>query len=240
MLRVAGAGDAVEAAAGAAVQAVGRLALAVEMDQEPVGARRRPGFLDAERLHRTDLHRLEAVAATCERGRDPVIGHYRRDHVLAEIVFLEYELDQMRAPCEQAEKEPALRVAMDSRRIARQIARNHLAPGDAVAGEREAAETMRPALGEKKTRPVPGDSDSIGIRQFAQQHARIVERRAADDQPSVAALLHDVVPPLVRTAARAALDGEDAAVRRGSDRQQPGKAATVVGFEPAWYRLRRI
>src|SRR5258708_4699398 len=133
-----------------------------------------------------------------------------------------------------------LGVAMDPRWIARQVARDHLAPGDAVAGEREAAETMRPALGEEKARPVLGDRDSIGIRQIAQQDARIVERRAADDQPSVAALLHDVMPPLLRTAAHAALDGEDAAVRRGSDRQQPGKAAILCRFEPAWYRLRRI
>ena len=125
----------------------------------------------------------------------------------------------MRAPREQAEKKSALRVAMDPRRVARQITGDHLALSDAVTGERETAQTMGPALGEKKALPVRGDRDPVGIGQIAQQHARIVERRPADDQPSVAALLHQVMPPLLRTAAGAAFDREDAAVRRGGDRQ---------------------
>ena len=119
VLGVAGAGDAVEAAAGAAVQAVDRLALAVEMDEQAIGTRRRPRFLDAERLDRADLHRLKTIAAAGKGRRDPVVGRHGRDHLLAEIIFLEHELDQVGAPREQAEEKAALRVAMQTRRDSR-------------------------------------------------------------------------------------------------------------------------
>src|SRR5581483_4888069 len=148
VLRVAGGGNTVEAAAGPAVQAVGRVAVSVKMDQKAVGARRCPGFLNAERFHAPDLHRLKTIAAASQGRRNPVVGRHGLDHLFAEIVFLEHKLDQMRPACEHPKKEAAMSIKMQPGGIARQIARHDLAWPDATIGQRKAAQPVRPGFTE--------------------------------------------------------------------------------------------
>src|ERR1700680_5143134 len=103
---VARGGDAVMPPADPAMQAFQRFSILIDADQQPVGARRRPGLLDPERLDRAELHRLVAMTAGGERGRNPEAGRDGLHHVLAEIILAQHELDQMRAHGEDAEPEP--------------------------------------------------------------------------------------------------------------------------------------
>src|SRR5258708_26804016 len=59
--RVARGGDAVMPPADPAMQAFDRFAILIDADQQPVGARRRPGLLDPKRLDRAELHPLLAL-----------------------------------------------------------------------------------------------------------------------------------------------------------------------------------
>ena len=124
----------VEAAAGAAVDGGGRLAIGIEMHQQAVGARRRPGFLDTERLHAADLHRLETVGATGIGRRHPIVRRHGGDHLVAEIVLLQDEFDQMGAAGEDTEVEAAAAIGMQPRGITRQVAQNGLRPRRVIAG----------------------------------------------------------------------------------------------------------
>src|SRR3984893_14088366 len=80
---VARGGDAVMPPADPAMQAFHRFAILIDADQQPVGARRRPGLLDPERLDRAELHRLVAMTAGGERGRDSEAGGGGVHHLLA-------------------------------------------------------------------------------------------------------------------------------------------------------------
>ena len=97
------------------MQGFDHFAVGIEPRQQPVGARRRPGLLDAERLDGAELHRLEAIAAGGERGRDPEVRRDGPHHLVAEIVLAQHEFDQMRAHGEETEPEAAVARCEPSR-----------------------------------------------------------------------------------------------------------------------------
>jgi hypothetical protein len=109
------------------------------MDEQAIGARRRPGFLDAEGFHAADLHRLQTIAAPRIGRRDPIIFRHARDHLLAKIVLLEDEFDQMGAAGKDAEIEPVAAVAVQTRGIAGQVAQHDFSLCNAVLRQRHAA-----------------------------------------------------------------------------------------------------
>src|SRR5262249_54049114 len=144
--RRAGAGDAMEAAAGAAVNAVYSLAVGIEMHQQAVRAWRRPRLLDAERLDLAHLHGLQTIARRGIGRRDPELGRHACNHLLAEIVLLEHELDQVRASGEKSEIEAAAAIGMQARGITGHVLHDDLRAGRAVPIDRQSADAMRPAL----------------------------------------------------------------------------------------------
>ena len=72
---------------------------------------------------------------------------------------------------------------------------------------------MRPRLSEPQLFSIGGDRNAVRVGQVAEQHLGVVERRTAGDEPSVAALLHQVMTPLAGLPSGAAFDDEDAAIR---------------------------
>src|SRR5437762_2757467 len=96
------AGDAMARAVCPAMEAHGRLQGLVEADDQAVGPRRRPGFVDAHRAHAAILQGLEDTAAGRERRRDPELAFDLAHHVGAIIVLQQHEFDQPVSRCEQA------------------------------------------------------------------------------------------------------------------------------------------
>ncbi len=210
------------------MQAFDRFAAAIEARDQTIGARRSPGFLDAELLDAADLGRLAIVETAVQRRTDPQFRRHRLHHRLAEFALTQHEFGELGTDAEERHPVVAGPAADDTAGVARIVLDDHALP---VAGARERRQPVRPGFADPDLVAVVRDDDAGGPRQFVRAHPRIAQIRAAGDQPAGSrAVLHQVGQPCFRRIGARAVGCVDGTVRRHGHRGRTGDrfAAGVV------------
>jgi hypothetical protein len=135
---------AVAGSVGSAVEAHQWLKVGIELDDQPIGARRVPGFENAHLLESPALDRLEKRTAVRDGRRDPKIRVDLVEHAAAIAVLAQNKLDQLGARCKYCEPQATIGGGREPRRIARQIRERRLRLPRTRGIKRE--QTMRPAF----------------------------------------------------------------------------------------------
>src|SRR5262249_31189632 len=138
-------------------------------------------------------------------------------HLLAEIVFAQHELDEMRAHGKDTEPEAAGSRSGKPGRIAREVAVDHGDFADVATLQRRPAEAMVPAFGEPEAAAIRRDRQPMRIVEPIEQHPRLGKPRSAGDEAPHLVLLHEIDAPVLWHVPAAAVAGKDAAVAAHDD-----------------------
>jgi len=232
------AADAVARTIGAAVQAVKRAHALVEPHDHAVGARRRPGLVDAHRLDRAALQRLQEAAARRQGRRDPAVGRHLGKHVGAVHVLLEHEFDQPVARREQ--RKPCATPA--GGRKPRGIARQPVEDRGASTRAFDAHQPVPPAFAHHDACAVQENPERKGEPRcdFAPSAA---PRRSGPKRPGFS-LQHQVRRPFARPTLGRAVGGIEGAVGREGDGRDADERTwqfhfPAVEVEPAGFQCDR-